>query len=147
VWVGARLLDFSDGNRREQARLAWAERIAETPTWKLTLRPEIYASRNTRKDAPYFNPARDTSVSMAVDADGLLWRNYEASLRQRLVVRAGNYRQEGYASGWIGGVSYEQSWQPGPRFELRYGIEFGRARYDGVNESVGIVFLVASGRF
>jgi hypothetical protein len=128
-------------------RLAWAERLAETPTWKWTLRPEAYTSSNTRVGAPYFNPSRDLALSASFDADGIVWREYEASLRHRLGIRAGRYRQEGYADGWIGGVSYEQTWQPDTRLEVRYGLEYGRARYDGVGENVLVVFLTASGRF
>ena len=33
------------------------------------------------------------------------------------------------------------------RLELRWGIEAGRARYDGANENFVILFLSASGRF
>jgi hypothetical protein len=31
--------------------------------------------------------------------------------------------------------------------ELRWGVEFGRARYDGANEKMAILFISASGRF
>lgn len=147
VWLAARAHDFSDGNRRRQYRLAWAERVTETPAWSLTLRPEMYGSRNSSRDAPYFNPASDVALSLAADWQGLLWRRYERSVRHRVIARLGAYRQEGFADGTVGGVTYEQSWQPGTRLELRWGMELGRARYDGANEKVAILFFSASGRF
>ena len=42
AWVGLREYRFSDGNLRRQYRVAWAERLAQTPSWSLTLRPELF---------------------------------------------------------------------------------------------------------
>jgi biofilm PGA synthesis protein PgaA len=147
AWLGLRAHRFSDGNERRQFRLAWAERVAQTPSWSLTLRPELYGSENTLRDAPYFNPSRDMALSVAVDWQGLLWRRYEASWRHRVIARVGRYRQDGFADGMVGGFAYEQSWQPGTRLELRWGVEIGRARYDGADENVAIAFISVSGRF
>jgi biofilm PGA synthesis protein PgaA len=147
AWVGVRAHRFSDGNERQQYRIAWAERVAEAPSWTLTLRPELYGSRNSLRDAPYFNPARDVAVSLAIDWQALIWRRYEQSFRHRVIARVGGYRQEGFADGIVGGLAYEQAWQPGTRLELRWGVEVGRARYDGANENMAIFFVSASGRF
>jgi biofilm PGA synthesis protein PgaA len=147
AWLGYRVHDFTDGNRREELRAAWAERVVDQPAWSLTLRPDLYISRNSLAGAPYFNPSRDVAGTLALDFQGLLWRRYEQVFRHRIVVRAGAYRQEGFADGGIGGVAYEQSWQPHARLELRWGIEAGRARYDGANEKMAILFFAASGRF
>jgi biofilm PGA synthesis protein PgaA len=147
AWVGLRAHRFTDGNERRQYRIAWAERVAQTPSWSLTLRPEIYGSQNSLRDAPYFNPSRDFALSLALDWQGLIWRRYEQSFRHRITARVGEYRQEGFADGMVGGLAYEQSWQPGTRMELRWGVEFGRARYDGANEKMAILFISASGRF
>jgi biofilm PGA synthesis protein PgaA len=147
AWLGLRAHQFSDGNQRRQYRIAWAERVMQAPAWSLTLRPEIYGSRNSLRDAPYFNPSRDLALSLSVDWQGLLWRRYEESLRHRVVARVGGYRQEGFADGVVGGLAYEQAWQPGTRLEVRWGVEVGRARYDGANENVATLFVSASGRF
>ena len=148
LFFGARAHDFTDGNRRRQYRVAWAERVMEQPGWSITLRPEVYGSRNSLgAAAPYFNPTSDLAASIAAEMQGILWRRYEAALRHRIVARVGGYRQQGFADGWVGGVAYEQSWQPGTRLELRWGVEVGRARYDGANENVAILFLAGSGRF
>ncbi len=147
AWLGYRVHDFTDGNRRQELRAAWAERVVDRLSWSLTLRPELYGSRNSLIGAPYFNPVSDVAATLALEFQGLLWRRYEETFRHRIVVRAGGYRQEGFADGWIGGIAYEQSWTPGPRIELRWGVEAGRARYDGANENVAILFVAASGRF
>ena len=146
LWAGLRAHEFSDGNQRRQLRFAWAERVLEQPGLSVTLRPEIYRSRNSLTNAPYFNPSSDLSLSLAADVQDVLWRRYEDSFRHRLVARAGRYRQEGFDDGWVGGVGYEQAWQRA-RFELRWGLDLGRARYDGANERYVIVFLTGSGRF
>ena len=71
------------------------------------------------------------ALSFALDWQGLLWRCYEDSFRHRITARVGGYRQEGFADGTVGGLAYEQAWQLGARLELRWGVELGRARYDG----------------
>jgi len=145
--LGCRAHDFSDGNRRRHCRFAWAERVIDEPAWSLTLRPAVYGSRNSLgAAAPYFNPSSDLELSLAADLQHRLWRRYEESFGHRVIARAGRYRQAGFADGWIGGVTYEQAWQ-GKKAELRWGIDVGRARYDGANESYAILFLSGWGRF
>src|SRR5262249_6028023 len=60
---GIGFLPFSDGNHRFQANLSLVRRIVDRPHVKMSLRPDVYASHNTRLDAPYFNPAHDTSAN------------------------------------------------------------------------------------
>jgi len=146
LWLGVRSHDFTDGNQRRQLRFAWAERVFEQPALSVTLRPEAYASRNSLAGAPYFNPSHDLAVSLSADVQDLIWRRYEDSWRQRLVARAGRYHQEGFDDGWVGGVGYEQAWQRA-RFELRWGLDVGHARYDGAGENYVVLFLAGSGRF
>jgi biofilm PGA synthesis protein PgaA len=146
LWTGVRAHEFTDGNQRRQIRFAWAERVLEQPSMSVTLRPELYASRNSLANAPYFNPSHDLAVSLAADVQDVLWRRYEDSWRHRILVRAGRYHQEGFDDGWVGGVGYEQAWQRA-RFELRWGLELGRARYDGAGENYGVLFVAGSGRF
>jgi poly-beta-1,6 N-acetyl-D-glucosamine export porin PgaA len=139
--AGVRGLDFSDGNRRRQVRGAFAQRVIDTPHFDLTVRPEVYASTNSLAGAPYFNPERDLAMAVALDAEHVIWRDYERSFGQRLVLTGGGYWQKGFASGAIGGVLYEQVLRRDPFTELRYGVEWNRRLYDGVPEEAWI-FLV-----
>ena len=129
--LGVRGLDFSDGNQRRIARFAFAERVVDRPHLDVTLRPELYASSNTRLDAPYFNPQSDRSAALAVDIEHVIWRFYDRSFGQRLVLTGGAYWQENYGTGAIGAARYEQVWRNDPWTEVRYGVEVNRRIYDG----------------
>lgn len=145
--LALRGLDFSDGNRRLLARFGWAERVVDRPHLDVTLRPELYASRNTLAGAPYFNPSRDRAASLAVDIEHVISREYERSFGQRLVASAGVYWQRGFGSGGIGGVRYEQVWRNDPFTEVRYGLEVDRRLYDRVAERATSLFLTLMQRF
>ena len=147
VSAALRALDFSDGNRRYSLLLGGTQRVLAEPKLKVDLRPAFYTSSNSLAGAPYFNPSRDRSFSLAVQADHLTWRRYDRSFSQSLVLTLGNYWQQGYASGAVGAVRYEQVWRNDPLTELRYGVEFARSRYDGVNERNGIFFINLNHRF
>jgi len=142
-----RALDFSDGNQRRSLALGWVERLVAEPHFKLDARPGLYASTNTLEGAPYFNPSRDRLVSLGLEADHVLWRRYERSFSQHLVATVGSYWQQGYGAGVVGGLRYEQIWRHDPLTELRYGIDFNRAIYDGVAERNALFFANLNHRF
>ena len=52
-----------------QVRFAWAERVLEQPGLSITLRPELYASRNSLANAPYFNPSVVFPIKEITPAD------------------------------------------------------------------------------
>ncbi|BDU16695.1 poly-beta-1,6 N-acetyl-D-glucosamine export porin PgaA [Lysobacter auxotrophicus] len=72
--LSATTLDFTDGNRRWEGVLDFARTVVARPNVELVLRPALYASRNSLRDAPYFNPERDRSVSLTADLRHRLWR-------------------------------------------------------------------------
>lgn len=138
---------FSDGNQRQNQTVTFSQRIVDQPHFDLTLRPAYYASRNSRLGAPYFNPAKDQALTLALDATHVIARFYERSWTQQLIVSAGNYAQQGYASAPVGSLRYEQRHQFDPSIELRYGIETGRQVYDGVPERTLSGFFGINKRF
>lgn len=147
VSAALRALDFSDGNQRRSVVLAFAQRLVAEPHFQLDLRPGFYASTNSLAGAPYFNPSRDRSFSLALEADHVTWRRYERSFSQQFVATLGSYWQQGYGSGVIGGLRYQQVWRNDPLTELRYGIELTRNLYDGVNEGNAIFFATLNHKF
>jgi len=140
VLAAMHVLGFSDGNRRRSVALGGFQRLVAEPHLKLDLRPGFYASSNSLPGAPYFNPARDTLVSIVIEADHVAWRRYERSFSQHVVVNAGSYWQQGYSAGTVGGLRYENVWRNSPLTEWRYGIELNRSRYDGMPERAAILF-------
>ena len=123
--------DFSDGNERTSGGLSFNQKIVDVPHLDITLRPELYASENSSNLGPYFSPLRDFSGSVTIDAEHLLWRRYERSFGHRLALTGGSYWQKNYGSAWTGNILYEQVWQNNPWCELRWGVQFNRAVYDG----------------
>ena len=142
--ISARMgaLSFSDGNQRFEGGVSLFRRLRDRPHFKLNIRPEFYASHNTRLDAPYFNPQHDTSANIAVELDHILWRRYERSFRQNLTAGMGPYWEALYRPDWIGQISYRQSFELQPGLEIRYGVDLARRVYDG--QPVRDVGIVAS---
>ena len=95
----------------------------------------VYASRNSRLDAPYFNPSSDRSATLGVRVNHLAWRRYERSFRQLLEIDAGPYWQEGFGSAWVPSVAYRHEWTPDYRWTIGYGIHWSRPVYDGLRET------------
>jgi biofilm PGA synthesis protein PgaA len=134
---------FSDGNRRLAFGTHFVRRVVDRPHLKVTVRPELYTSRNTLRNAPYFNPLSDLSIFPGVDAVHILWRRYERSFRQHIGGGAGMYWQDGHGGNGIATLTYEHIFGFSPAMDLHYGLTFARRSYDGdpVNSltlSVGI---------
>lgn len=127
--------DFSDGNRRDGAAFALREQVLTRPRFKLDLHGELGASRNTREQAPYFNPRRDAIALVGVRADWMTWRHYEYRFQQRIGLAAGSYWQQDFGSSSVLRADYAHEWQFGPGWSLNYGIGWYRQAYDGRRES------------
>ncbi len=145
--AGLRAIDFSDGNLRTELNLAWSERLVTGPVYKLDLLLETNASRNTREDAPYFNPSSDFTPSLTLANDWLTWRRYARSFRQRLSLTAGSYHQSGFGAGGVWGVQYEHIWEVDRRLYLRYGLGRNVHPYDGARTTRDYALLTLGWRF
>ncbi len=147
VAASVRMSKFSDGNQRQSQTVVFSQRVIDQPHFDLTLRPEFYASRNSLSGAPYFNPSQDRSFGISFNAEHVISRSYERSWTQQLVVTAANYWQQGFGSGGIGALRYQQRYQFDPSFEVRYGVETNRRLYDGVPERALNGFIGLTKRF
>ena len=147
--LGLRLqyLDFSDGNRRRTLSVHGRQRLFGSPRYKLDATLYLYRQRNSRADAPYFNPSRDSSAEIALVNEWLTYRHYEKSFRQRLVVGAGRNRQRGFGTDTIWSLSYEHHWDLSDRLGFSYGLSRLRSVYDGVAEFGDRFFLRLYARF
>jgi biofilm PGA synthesis protein PgaA len=147
ISASVRSVEFSDGNRRQSERVVFIQRLIDQPHFDLDIRPEYYASRNSKLGAPYFNPVSDQALTLALEAEHVISRHYDRSWVQRVVFAAGSYRQEGFGSGAIGSLSYEQRYRFDPTFEIRYGVEMNRRIYDGTAERGLTGFFSINKRF
>ena len=126
---------YDDGNDRSTLNLSADQRLLSRPYFLLNGLANLYTSRSSRDDAPYFNPSRDASLELGLRADHLAWRDYDNHFRHRLSVNAGRYWQEGYGSAWIPSLSYRHEWQWAMGRVLSYGVSWARPVYDGARET------------
>jgi biofilm PGA synthesis protein PgaA len=141
------VLDFSDGNLRTVLGATWFERLVTGPALKLDMTAALYASANTLDNAPYFNPRRDLTPTVAFAGDWLTWRRYARSFRQRLSVTLGAYWQDGFGTGAISGAQYEHVWELDRRLYLRYGIGTLSRPYDGERTRRDYALITLDWRF
>jgi biofilm PGA synthesis protein PgaA len=64
----------------------------------------------------------------------LIWRHYDAYLRQRLDIEVGPYWQEGYGTNWVPSVAYRHEWRPAAGHTVEYGVSWSKPVYDGGRE-------------
>jgi biofilm PGA synthesis protein PgaA len=139
--LSLRSMSFSDRNERLSLRLAGAQTLIQRPGLSATLRPELYGSRNTESDVPYFNPSKDAAMQVGFDLQHRLWRRYQKVFSHSLNLGGGLYAQEHFPAGGIGNARYSQSYRIDPLTELRWGVEVSRRIYDG--DAVGNLTLSA----
>jgi biofilm PGA synthesis protein PgaA len=131
VSISAAFLPFTDDNRRVVGALNFAQRLIDIPHFDLTGRIDVSGSGNTRSDVAYYSPRADLSATGGLLAEHVLWRRYDNSLVQALTVDAGLYAERGFATDWIGSVSYEHRWRFDPWTEFHYGVVLSRNVFDG----------------
>ena len=134
VSAAVRQSRYDDGNRRDSVSLRHDQRLLTRAHVLLTGTAGAYASRNSRDDAPYFNPRRDASFDYTLKADHLAWRRYERHFRHRLAATVGRYHQDDFDNAWIASAQYEHEWRFAPGRVLTYGARWGRPVYDGNRE-------------
>lgn len=135
------LTEFSDDNRRSQLNLSGSQRMLSSPVYKLIAHASLYASRNSLRDAVYFNPRHDAAFELSVVNEWLTWRRYQRNFKQRLALSVGHYHQADFAGASTYGLRYEHEWERDGRFTLRYGIGSNRHPYDGIQETRRFAYL------
>lgn len=124
-------MEFSDENRREQVLLNYEQGLFVKNDWKMRIFLELYASRNSRDDAPYFNPDHDWSLSVTHMTEQILWRIYRKAFIHRLYLTLGTYKQDGYPHELIWTIRYQQDHDFSDTHALVWGLDIGRRAYDG----------------
>jgi biofilm PGA synthesis protein PgaA len=140
-------LDFSDGNRRNIVTGSAFQRFVTGPVWKLDGAAALYASSNSASNVNYYNPEQDFGLELTLIGEQRLWRRYDRSFAHRVFVTLGNYRQQGFGSGEVGAIRYEQEWSLDNRLGLRYSAQRGFHPYDGVREYANFLNLSLNWKF
>lgn len=140
-------LNFSDDNERRYLQLSWREGWITRPSWWFNSRVDLYTSRNTRDDAPYFNPDSDWSAALSITGAWRTYRWYEREFVQELTLTAGRYWQENFGSGPLWGIEYAHRWQLNDAFYLRYALGRSLHPYDGDQSGRNYLALDMDWRF
>lgn len=127
-------VDYSDGNRRQEAGLMGSLRIPLHHDLAVTVSPGLFAGRNRRDDVPYYSPRRDGSAEVAASLEHRIHARLGRQHAQRVELFAGSYAQQGHGPQAIGGLRYEYSFVPGAGRRLFGRIGRDRRAYDGVPE-------------
>lgn len=122
---------FSDDNDRDTGRLGYEQNLWVEDNWQQRLFLGLYTSRNTRDDAPYFNPKKDLSLSATLMTEHTAWRLYNRAFVHRLFLTLGTYKQSGFSNDLIGAIRYDQQHQFSDTQALLWGIDLARNVYDG----------------
>ena len=126
---------FTDGNQRFTDSVTFKQRLINLPGFDLTGTAEAFSSHNDRPAAPYYNPNHDLSITGELLAEHTLWRRYDNSLVQALMVNAGLYAEANHSDNVIATVSYEHRWRFDPLTAFHYGVTLARRVYDGSVEN------------
>lgn len=142
-----RLMDFSDGNVRNELFPRFGQRVLDRPLFTLTATAELYVTTNSKTDVAYFSPEWLLSPTVAFIAEHVAWRRYRWSFVHALTGTVGGTFQSGFTGAPIGIVAYEHRWRFGPRVDLSYGVLFGSRVFDGDREQQWLGFTELSVRF
>ena len=141
------MVTFSDHNARTVIDASSTQRLFTSPHLTLDAIPELYASWNTLRDAPYYNPLDDFSGSLSVVANQILYRRYSFVYSHNLGVTAGEYWEHGFGGRFAASLSYEQRLKMNDFWEGSLGVRLRRQPYDGHGEDSVTLFAGIDWRF
>jgi hypothetical protein len=141
------LVTFSDHNTRTIIGASSTQRLLTWPHLTLDAIPEFYASWNTRRDAPYYNPLDDFSGALSVVANHILYRRYSFVYSHNLGVTAGEYWEHGFGGLFAASVTYQQRLRMSDSWEGSLGVRLRRQPYDGKAEDSVTLFAGIDWRF
>ncbi|UCD36492.1 MAG: tetratricopeptide repeat protein [Nitrospiraceae bacterium] len=122
---------YSDANERYQGMLGYEQNLWVRNNWRERIFIDFYTSRNSRDDAPYFNPDHDYSASVTHMTEHTVRRIYRTAFVYRIYLSAGGYKQSGYSLGPTASLRYEHDIELSDTHALLYGAMVGSHPYDG----------------
>ncbi|HUC67350.1 MAG TPA: poly-beta-1,6 N-acetyl-D-glucosamine export porin PgaA [Stellaceae bacterium] len=137
---------FSDGNERTNLGFVWRERLFTAPHLSLDGIGDLGTSRNTRGDAPYYNPRNDALGTAGLAARQILLRRYQFSWEHGVTLAAGPYWERDFATSFAWSARYEQSIET-DGLRIASGLGFGRQTYDGVYQNAVTLDLHLAWKF
>ncbi|WP_455206856.1 hypothetical protein [Kaarinaea lacus] len=140
-WYGSySAYSFSDSNDRTSyyTELGYAYEMIDTREQRVIA--ELSGSRNTLDNTVYYNPKRDTTISLVHRTTFIYDTKYDRHI-DILSAFLGQYSQEGYSNKATYGASYEQQYDFSRIHSFRWWLQIASRIYDGERETIGS-FLV-----
>lgn len=135
---------FSDGNQRWELGLDGRERVYTAPHLKADLTLDLSTQRNSRDDAPYYNPRSDLMALPGARLTHTLYRRYETAWEQIGTIGAGTYTQQGHGTGGVIALGYGQRYRANDVLDMGAMVTGISRPYDGQRErELRIVFDLA----
>ncbi|WP_455202716.1 hypothetical protein [Kaarinaea lacus] len=140
-WYGSlSAYSFSDGNDRDTyyTELGYAYEMKTKREQRVIL--QLYGSQNTLENTVYYNPLRDTSLSLVHRTSFIYDSRYDRHV-DHLALFVGQYDQQGYSTKAIYGASYSQEYDFSRVHSFNWWLEIASRVFDGDRETIGS-FLV-----
>lgn len=135
---------FSDGNQHWELGLDGRERVYTAPHLKADLTLDPSTQRNSRDDAPYYNPRSDLMALPGARVTHTLYRRYETAWEQIGTIGAGTYTQQGHGTGGVIALGYGQRFRANDVLDMGAMVTGISRPYDGQRErELRIVFDLA----
>ena len=132
--LGVSGLDFSDGNRSTAVSLNGRERLYTRPHWNADLLLGLESNHNSQPGGPYFAPESDLMFSPVLSMNHVMYRRYETSWTQNVLLGFGAYAQKGYGTGGVATLGYGQRFRWNDVLEVGLTYSITRRPYDGKQE-------------
>lgn len=145
--IGGAHQDFSDDNERNELNLFLDYGVFTGNGWSLGAIVDLYSSRNSSDDVPYFNPSYDLSSTLTLRVEQEVWRSFNRVILHRLFLTAGSYKQADFDHEFTGSARYEQYIKPSDTHEIVWGGSFARNVFDGEDVDGYTLYLSYNGRF
>lgn len=125
---------FSDGNQRYRWALIGQTRLYTRPHVSIDALWALEASRNSKRDTPYYSPRADLDIAPALQVSHILYRRYETIWEQVFQAGAGAYVQREHGTAATGLIGYGQRLRMHDVFEAGLMATTTSRPYDGVRE-------------
>ncbi|WP_175921365.1 poly-beta-1,6 N-acetyl-D-glucosamine export porin PgaA [Burkholderia latens] len=132
---------YSDSNFHQEIAATATQRVYTSARQLVNVSLDLGTDSNTRRDAPYYSPARDYAAAVTVMHQMMLWKKGDMGLQQRLSVSGGAYNERGFGTSALWSARLEHAWTFKHDITLSYGIEVSSHAYDGQRERSETGFL------
>lgn len=140
-------LDFTDGNTRLDLNASYFQSWYSGPTFNFATYTSLFNSNNSKTNVPYFSPKNQRGAEVTFEGEWLSYQSYDTNFHQRLGLTVGRTWQQEFENNFVYSLAYDHRWKALDRFELLYGVSYGKYYYDGDEEFIWQYFMRLDWRF